>query len=120
MTHKNLIALTNAQIEATGYHRGHSIVLNLPFSHVGGAVMGIICNECGQQGRMMDVFNPEETLRLVSEEKATTWDRCPPCTPWNFPIPTWAYDISSLKLPIVSSQPCPLGADLGLSRRSSA
>ncbi|HOG08249.1 MAG: class I adenylate-forming enzyme family protein [Syntrophales bacterium] len=109
LTHKNLIALTNAQIEATGYHRGHIIVLNLPFSHVGGAVMGIICNvNVGNKVVMMDAFNPEETLRLVSEEKATTLGQVPAMYAMELSHPNLSkYDISTLKLPIVSSQPCP-------------
>ena len=109
LTHKNLIVYTNAQIECMDYHRGHSIVLNLPFSHVGGAVMGITANlNAGNKVVMMDVFNPEETLRLVSEEKATTLGQVPAMYAMELAHPNLSkYDISSLKIPIVSSQPCP-------------
>jgi len=109
LTHKNLVVYTDGQKEAMGYTRQDSIVLNLPFSHVGGAVMGIICSvNAGIKVVMMDVFNPEETLRLVSEEKGTTLGQVPAMYAMELAHPNRAnYDISSLKIPIVSSQPCP-------------
>ncbi len=109
LTHRNLIAATNGQIEAVDYHRGHSIVLNIPFSHVGGAVMGITCHlNAGAKIVMMDVFDPEQTLRLIAEEKVTTLGQVPAMYAMELAHPNLEkYDLSTLQIPIVSSQPCP-------------
>ncbi|MBN2282347.1 MAG: acyl--CoA ligase [Deltaproteobacteria bacterium] len=109
LTHKNLISLTDAQIKAADYYQGNILLLNLPFSHAGGAVMGIVCNaNIGNKVVMMDMFDPEETLRLIDAEKATTLGQVPVMYAMELMHPNAdKYDLSSLKISIVSAQPCP-------------
>lgn len=109
LTHRNVIKLAEAQIVATEIVTGDSLLLNLPFAHVGGAVMGVICTLIpGNKLIMMDMFNPEETLRLISIEKATAVGQVPVMYAMELAHPNVGqYDLNSIKVPVVSSQPCP-------------
>ena len=109
LTHKNLISATAALAHAADYGRSDSIVLNLPLSHVGGAVMGVTLNlYAGGKLVLMELFDPEETIRLISEERATLLGQVPAMFAMELNHPNIGkYDLGSLKTAIVSSQPCP-------------
>ncbi|NPU85853.1 MAG: AMP-binding protein [Syntrophaceae bacterium] len=109
LTHKSVIAMTDAQLTATEFVHGDSLLLNLPLSHAGAAVMGVIATlNAGNKLVLMDMFNPEETLRLIAAEKCTAMGQVPVMYAMELAHPNVGnYDLSSLKVPIVSAQPCP-------------
>jgi len=109
LTHKNAIAYTCAQVEASNFEGDHTLLLNIPLNHIGGAVMGVVaCLTAGNKLVMMDMFDPTKTLQLIQDEKITVIGQVPAQYAMELLNPdVEKYDLSSIKVAIVSSQPCP-------------
>ena len=109
LTHRNVIAMTDAQLRTTGVVKGDSLLLNLPFSHAGGAVMGVMSAvNAGNKIVLMDLFDPEETLKLIAAERCTALGQVPVMYAMELNHPNAGkYDLSSMKIAVVSAQPCP-------------
>ncbi|MGD0855255.1 MAG: AMP-binding protein [Dehalococcoidia bacterium] len=109
LTHKNIISYTDAMMLASGYKKELIGLLNIPLNHVGGAVMGTIGSlNGGGKMVMMDIFDPEKTLQLIQDEKITQLGQVPAQYAMELMNPNIdKYDLSSIEIPVVSSQPCP-------------
>ena len=109
LTNKNLIAYVGWQIDISYLIGENTVLLNTPLNHVGGAVMGVIsCLAAGNKLAMMDFFNPEKTLQFIQDEKITVIGQVPAQYALELLNPNVEkYDLSSVALAIVSSQPCP-------------
>ncbi|MDD5169832.1 MAG: AMP-binding protein, partial [Syntrophales bacterium] len=78
LTHKNAIAYTTSQVEASNFQGDHVLLLNIPLNHIGGAIMGVVaCLTAGNKMVMMDMFDPEKTLQLIQDEKITVIGQVP-------------------------------------------
>jgi fatty-acyl-CoA synthase len=109
LTHKNIVSYTNAMMLASSYKKELIGLLNIPLNHVGGAVMGTVGSlNAGGKMVMMDIFDPENTLRLIQDEKITQLGQVPAQYAMELMNPNIdKYDLSSIELAVVSSQPCP-------------
>jgi acyl-CoA synthetase (AMP-forming)/AMP-acid ligase II len=109
LTHKNLISYSRAHVAATGFTRGLSLLLNIPLNHSGGAVMAVMaCLTSGNKLVLMDLFDPEKTLQIIQDEKISCIGQVPAQYAMELLSPNVdKYDLSSIKVAVVSSQPCP-------------
>ncbi|MGV8081957.1 MAG: class I adenylate-forming enzyme family protein [Syntrophales bacterium] len=109
LTHRNLISYTDGQIASTGFSGDHRLLLNIPLNHVGGAVMAVVaCLNAGNTIVMMDMFNPEETLKTIEQEKISVIGQVPAQYALELLSPNVdQYSLQSIQVAIVSSQPCP-------------
>ena len=109
LTHKNLLAYTSWMINICYTVGENSVLMAVPLNHVGGAVMGVInCLAAGNKLVMMDVFDAVKTLQLIQEEKISVIGQVPAMFALELLNPDIEkYDLSSIKLAIVSSAPCP-------------
>lgn len=119
LTHKNLIAYSRAQVEATGFTRGNSLLLNIPLNHSGGAVMAVMsCLTTGNKLVMMDMFDPEKTLQVIQDEKVTCIGQVPAQYAMELLSPNVdKYDLKSIRVAVVSSQPCPSDLIVAIKQR---
>ena len=71
--------------------------------------MGVgACLTAGNKMVMMDLFDPEKTLQIIQAEKITVIGQVPAQYAMELLNPNVEkYDLSSIKVAIVSSQPCP-------------
>lgn len=109
LTNKNLIAYVGWQIDISYLIGENTVLCNTPLNHVGGAVMGVIsCLAAGNKLALMDHFNAEDTLQFIQDEKITVIGQVPAQYALELLNPNIEkYDLSSVALAIVSSQPCP-------------
>lgn len=116
LTHRNLISYTDGQIVSSDFAGDHRLLLNIPLNHVGGAVMAVIaCLNAGNTLVMMDMFIPEETLKVIEKEKITVIGQVPAQYALELLNPNVEkYNLKSVQVAIVSSQPCPSELILGI------
>jgi acyl-CoA synthetase (AMP-forming)/AMP-acid ligase II len=75
----------------------------------------IACLNAGNTLIMMDMFNPEETLQTIEKEKITVIGQVPAQYALELLNPNVEkYDLKSIRVAIVSSQPCPSELILGI------
>jgi len=119
LTHKNLISYTNGQNAVSDYGKGHTLLLNIPLNHVGGAVMAVIATlNSGNKLVIMDMFVPEETLQVIEKERVTIIGQVPAQYALELLNPNVEkYDLSTIQTAIVSSQPCPSELILAIRQR---
>ncbi len=116
LTHRNLISYTDGQIVSSDFAGDHRLLLNIPLNHVGGAVMAVIaCLNAGNTLVMMDMFIPEETLKVIEKEKITVIGQVPAQYALELLNPNVEkYNLKTIQVAIVSSQPCPSELILGI------
>lgn len=109
LTHGNLLASSEGMLAASGIGPGDSLLLNVPLYHSGGAVMAVMsCLNRGNRLVLMDSFVPEETLKIIEREKIAVIGQVPAQYVLELLNPNMAkYDLSSVKIAIVSGQSCP-------------
>jgi fatty-acyl-CoA synthase len=109
LTHKNLLAYTSWMINICYTVGENTVLMNVPLNHVGGAVMGVInCLAAGNKLAMMDMFDATKTLQFIQDEKVSVVGQVPAMYALELLNPDVSkYDLSSVKLAIVSSAPCP-------------
>ena len=109
LTHKNLLAYVSWMINICYVVGENTVLMNTPINHVGGAVMGVIsCLAAGNKLAMMDVFDPMKTLQFIQDEKISVIGQVPAQYALELLNPNIEkYDLSSVKIAIVSSAPCP-------------
>lgn len=119
LSQKNLVAYTNCEIKATGFSKDDKLLLDLPLNHVGGAVMAVVtCANVGATLVMVDAFIPEETLKIIQDEKVTIMGQVPAQYSLQLLNPNVDnYDLSSIRTAIVASQPCPTELILEIERK---
>jgi len=109
LTHKNILSYVGWMINICYIVGENTVLLNIPINHVGGAVMGVIaCLAAGNKLAMMDVFDPVKTLQFIQEEKISVIGQVP--TQYSLELlnpEVEKYDLSSVKIAMVSSAPCP-------------
>jgi acyl-CoA synthetase (AMP-forming)/AMP-acid ligase II len=112
LTHGNLTTYSEGMIASSGIGPGDTLLLNVPLNHSGGAVMAVMsCLNLGNKLVMEESFVPEETLKIIEREKITVIGQVPTQYILELLNPNMAkYDLSSVKIAIVSGQSCP--ADL--------
>ena len=109
LSHHNLISYARGMLASSGTVEGDTVLLNVPLNHVGGAVMAVMaCLSLGNKLVLMDAFEPEETLKVIAEEKVRVMGQVPAQYILELMHPAVAdYDLSSIRIPIVSGSPCP-------------
>jgi len=109
LTHKNLLSYVSWMINICYIVGENTVLMNIPINHVGGAVMGVIaCLAAGNKLAMMDVFDPVKTLQFIQDEKISVIGQVPAMYALELLNPDVdKYDLSSVKIAIVSSAPCP-------------
>jgi fatty-acyl-CoA synthase len=120
LTHKNVIAYTTSQVQSNNFQEEeHNLLLNIPLNHIGGAVMGVVsCLTAGNKLVMMDMFDPEKTLQIIQDEKITVIGQVPAQYAMELLNPNVEkYNLSSIKIAIVSSQPCPSELIMAIKKR---
>ena len=119
LTNKNIVSYTNSETRFTNFKRDDSILLDIPLNHVGASVMGVVsCLNVGAKLVMVDTFDPEETLKLIQDEKVTIMGQVPAQYSLQLLNPNVEkYDLSSIRAAIVSSQPCSTEVLLEMKRR---
>jgi fatty-acyl-CoA synthase len=119
LTHKNAVAYCTAQVQASNFEGDHTLLLNIPLNHIGGAIMGVVaCLTAGNKMVMMDMFDPVKTLQLIQDEKITVIGQVPAQYAMELLNPdVEKFDLSSIKIAIVSSQPCPSELIMAIKKR---
>ena len=109
LTHKNLLSYVSWMINICYIVGENTVLLNIPINHVGGAVMGVIsCLAAGNKLAMMDIFDPVKTLQFIQDEKISVIGQVPAMYALELLNPNVdKYDLSSVKIAMVSSAPCP-------------
>jgi len=109
LTHRNLIAYTKGQIEASNVTSADRLLLDIPVNHVGGGVMAIVSVLYrGATLVMLDQFIPKEVLETIQDEKITVMGQVPAQYILLTMDPDFdSYDLSSIRIAVVSSAPCP-------------
>ena len=109
LSHRNLVSYARGMLKSSGCVEGDTVLLNVPLNHVGGAVMAVMaCLSLGNKLVLMDAFNPEETLKVIMDEKVKVIGQVPAQYILELLNPAVdKYDLSSVKIPIVSGQACP-------------
>jgi acyl-CoA synthetase (AMP-forming)/AMP-acid ligase II len=109
LTHKNLLSYVGWMINICYIVGENTVLMNVPINHVGGAVMGVVsCLAAGNKLAMMDAFDPVKTLQFIQDEKISVIGQVPTMYALELLNPdVGKYDLSSVKIAIVSSAPCP-------------
>lgn len=109
LTHKNLIAYTKGQIEASEVTGDDRLLLDIPVNHVGGGVMAIVSMlYVGGTLVMLDAFVPSEVLETIQGEKITVMGQVPAQYILLMMTPGFEeYDVSSVRAAVVSAAPSP-------------
>ena len=109
LTHKNLLSYVGWMINICYIVGENTVLMNIPINHVGGAVMGVIaCLAAGNKLAMMDIFDPAKTLQFIQDEKISVIGQVPAMYALELLNPdVEKYDLSSVKIAMVSSAPCP-------------
>ena len=119
LSQKNLVSYTTNEIKTTGFRTDDRLLLDLPLNHVGGAVMAVVtCLNAGATLVMVDAFIPEETLKIINDEKVTIMGQVPAQYALQLMNPNVdSYDLSSIRTAIVASQPCPTELILAIEKK---
>jgi acyl-CoA synthetase (AMP-forming)/AMP-acid ligase II len=114
LSHKNIIANIAAQNRNLGWRADDRTILHLPMNHVSGATLLTIgALMSGATLVMLERFHPERTLAAVQREQVTILGQVPSMWIMEFSLPNFAeYDLSSVRMTIVSGAPTPGGAML--------
>ncbi len=109
LTHRNIIANIAAQNRHVDFRQGDRIMSHMPMNHVSGLLL--ITTGALMAGAALiqtQRFHPEETLRLVQEEKITILGQVPTMWIMELLLPTYAdFDLSTLRTTIVAGAPTP-------------
>lgn len=111
LTHRNIVN-NAAHVTATMHFTHHDrLCIPVPFYHCFGMVMGTL--GCVTKGATMVIpsegFDPEATLRAVSDERCTALFGVPTMFVAERALPNFdAFDLSSLRTGIMAGAPCPI------------
>ncbi len=109
LTHKNIVAYSKGQIDASDVSDRDRLLLDIPVNHVGGNVMAIIAMlQSGGTLVMLDQFVPQEVLETIEKEKITVMGQVPAQYILMMMTPDFEkYDVSSIEKAVVSAAPTP-------------
>ncbi len=109
LTHRNIIANIGAQNRYVDFRQGDRIMSHMPMNHVSGLLL--ITTGALMAGAALiqtQRFHPEETLRLIQDEKITILGQVPTMWIMELLLPTYGdFDLSSLRTTIVAGAPTP-------------
>lgn len=111
LTHRNIVNNARFVTAAMEFTEADRLCIPVPFYHCFGMVMGTL--GCVTKGAAMIVpsegFDPEMTMRSVSEEKATAIYGVPTMFVAELEVPGLEnMDLSNLRTGIMSGAPCPI------------
>jgi phenylalanine ammonia-lyase len=110
LTHRNIVWTAyneNAALEASERDR---FLIVVPFFHVFGAVVAILCAAAAAAPMIvMDKFEAEEVLALIEREKCTIIYGTPTMFVLELAVPSFdQYDLGSLRTGMIAAAPCPV------------
>jgi len=109
LSHRNILANISVQNRLLHWQATDRIILHLPMNHVSGTTllaMGAVLS--GATLLMLERFHPEHTMQLLQRERATIFGQVPAMWTMVFSLPHFdSFDLSSVRLSIVSGAPTP-------------
>ncbi|MCP4316677.1 MAG: AMP-binding protein [Hyphomicrobiales bacterium] len=111
LTHRNIVNNAHFVTLAMEFSDTDRLCIPVPFYHCFGMVMGTL--GCVTKGAVMVVpgegFEPEATLKAVSEEKCTALYGVPTMFVAELALPNFdSFDFSNLRTGIMAGAPCPI------------
>lgn len=111
LTHRNIVNNASFVTMAMNFTEADRLCIPVPFYHCFGMVMGTL--GCVTKGATMVVpgegFEPEATLKAVSEEKCTALYGVPTMFVAELDLPDFeSYDFEHLRTGIMAGAPCPI------------
>ncbi len=111
LTHRNIVNNARFTTTAMEFTEADRLCIPVPFYHCFGMVMGTL--GCVTKGATMVVpgegFEPEATLRTVSDERCTALYGVPTMFVAELGLPDFGgYDLSHLRTGIMAGAPCPI------------
>ncbi|MEM5277736.1 AMP-binding protein [Cupriavidus taiwanensis] len=111
LTHRNIVNNARFIAMAMRFSEQDKLCIPVPFYHCFGMVLSVLA--CVSTGGAMvfpgEAFDPEATMRAVSEERCTALHGVPTMFIAQLDHPRFAdYDFSSLRTGIMAGSPCPI------------
>ncbi|SPA44061.1 putative acyl-CoA synthetase YngI [Cupriavidus taiwanensis] len=111
LTHRNIVNNARFIAMAMRFSEQDKLCIPVPFYHCFGMVLSVLA--CVSTGAAMvfpgEAFDPEATMRAVSEERCTALHGVPTMFIAQLDHPRFAdYDFSSLRTGIMAGSPCPI------------
>lgn len=111
LTHRNIVNNAHFVTAAMNFTETDRLCIPVPFYHCFGMVMGTL--GCVTKGSTMVVpgegFEPEATLKAVSDEKCTALYGVPTMFVAELGLPNFeSYDLGHLRTGIMAGAPCPI------------
>jgi fatty-acyl-CoA synthase len=110
LTHRSILATTNAQVREFDVQAQDRILQNKPMSHVGGSInLTLPAVAVGAELFFMDHFHPIRALEMVQEQRITILAQVPTMFIMEFNLPDFEqYDLSSVRLAVVGGAATPV------------
>jgi fatty-acyl-CoA synthase len=110
LSHRNIVWTAFNENQIMRITRDDRFLLVVPFSHVFGAVVGILCAVAGGAAMvLMDRFKSDEVLATIERERASILYGTPTMFVLQLNSPQLAgCDLTSLRTGIIAAAPCPV------------
>jgi fatty-acyl-CoA synthase len=110
LSHRNMIGTALNENRALEITSADSFLLVVPFFHVFGAVVGIVCAvAAGASMAPLDSFDAETVLATIEREKCTVLYGTPTMFVLELTAPRFAeFDLTSLRTGMIAAAPCPV------------
>lgn len=110
LSHGNFWYKCRVYLDGHGWTPDDRCLVPVPYFHIFGAMGGIAANVlAGSTQVLMDVFDPEEAMRLVQAERATIFSGVPTMFITILGHPKFgAYDLRSLRTGTIGAAPVPV------------
>lgn len=109
LSHGNFWYKCRVYLDAHGWTADDRCLVPVPYFHIFGAMGGIAANTlAGSTQVLMDVFDPEEAMRLIQDERVTIFSGVPTMFITILGHPKFgAYDLRSLRTGTIGAAPVP-------------
>ncbi len=110
LSHRNIIGTACNENRALEANERDRFLLAVPFFHVFGAVVGILCATAAAAAMVvLEKFDAERVLALIQREKCTILYGTPTMFVLEMNVPNFdRYDLRSLRTGMIAAAPCPV------------
>src|SRR6202000_1456488 len=110
LSHRNIIGTACNENRALEADERDRFLLAVPFFHVFGAVVGILCATAAAAPMVvLEKFDAEQVLALIQREKFTILYGTPTMFVLEMNVPNFErYDLRSLRTGMIAAAPCPV------------